>query len=480
MSQRIVIDPVTRIEGHAKITIQLDDAGQVADARFHVTEFRGFERFCEGRPLWEMAGITARICGICPVSHVLASAKTGDEILAVDIPPAAEKLRRLMNLAQIIQSHALSFFHLSAPDFLLGMDSDPAKRNIFGLIAAAPELARAGVRLRQFGQRIIELLSGSKVHPAWAVPGGVRSALPEGGREFIRERLPESIATTQDALARFKLILEEFAEEVRVFGEFPSLFMSLVAPDGAWEHYGGHLRIVDATGGVVANGLEAANYQEFLGEAVENWSYLKFPYYKPMGYPAGIYRVGPLARLNVCAHIGTPLADAELAEMRERAGGNPTSSFYYHYARLIEILAALERIETMLDDPDLGPETPGRHLLLRATAGINRLEGVGVSEAPRGTLFHHYNVDKNGIVKRMNLIIATGQNNLALNRTVAQIARHYVHGPKIEEGMLNRVEAGVRAYDPCLSCSTHAAGQMPLLVTLIGPDGSVLDEVGRM
>ena len=475
MSKTVVIDPVTRIEGHAKISVYLDDVGKVSDARFHVVEFRGFEKFCEGRPMFEMAGITARICGICPVSHLLASAKTGDKILAVQVPPAGEKLRRMMNLAQITQSHALSFFHLSSPDFLLGWESDPAKRNVFGLIAADPDLARAGIRLRQFGQTVIELLGARKIHAAWAVPGGVRSPLSEEGRNWIKERLPESRQTTENALSLFKRLLDsELKTEVDVFGQFPSLFMGLVAPNGNWEHYGGHLRFIDSEGNIVADQLREEDYQDFMGEAVENWSYLKFPYYKPLGYPDGIYRVGPLARLNVCDRIGTENADQELIEFRDRAGGRvATSSFFYHYARLIEILAALEAIEQLVDDPDIVSTR------VRAQAGINNLEGIGVSEAPRGTLFHHYQVDENGLIKKVNLIIATGQNNLAMNKTVTQIAQHYIQGEEIPEAMLNRVEAGIRAFDPCLSCSTHAVGQMPLQIQLLRADCTVVDQVHR-
>ena len=473
MPKTIVIDPVTRIEGHAKISVYLDDAGEVEDARFHVVEFRGFEKFCEGRPMWEMAGITARICGICPVSHLLASAKTGDKIQAVRIPPAGEKLRRMMNLAQITQSHALSFFHLSSPDFLLGWDSDPAKRNVFGLIAADPDLARSGIRLRQFGQKIIELLGAKKIHPSWAVPGGVRSPLSEESCTWIRDRLPESRQTIETALGLFKTLLDRFATEVETFGKFPSLFMGLVGKDGLWEHYDGHIRFTDSDGNIVADNLSEDDYESYLGEAVESWSYLKFPYYKPLGYPNGIYRVGPLARVNICSRMGTEAADRELQEFRDRAGGVATSSFYYHYARLIEILCAIEHIEQLVNDPDVvSPRT-------RATAGINNLEGVGVSEAPRGTLFHHYKVDENGLIKKVNLIIATGQNNLAMNKTVTQIAQHFIHGNEIQEGMLNRVEAGIRAFDPCLSCSTHAAGQMPLHIELIDAKGTVVNEVYR-
>ncbi|HET9953422.1 MAG TPA: Ni/Fe hydrogenase subunit alpha [Polyangiaceae bacterium] len=473
MTTRIVIDPVTRIEGHAKISIMLDDSGKVSDARFHVAEFRGFEKLCEGRPLAEMPGITSRVCGICPVSHLLASAKATDAILAVNVPAAADKLRRLMNLAQIVQSHALSYFHLSSPDLLLGMESPPERRNLFGLAAQDPEYARGGIRLRKFGQRVIELLGGRKIHPSWAVPGGVRAPLSEAARDELRELLPEALQTTQGALERFKRLLDGFGDEIANFGRFPSLFMSLVAPDGSWEHYGGKLKFVDSSDRVVAEGLSAANYQEFIAEAVDFGSYMKPAFYRPLGYPHGAYRVGPLARLNVCERMGTTLADRELIEYRQRFAPPQTSSFLYHYARLIEMLCAVELIQRLVDDPEL---LSGR---IRAHAEINCLEGVGVSEAPRGTLFHHYKVDENGVVQRVTLLIATGQNHTAMNRTVLQIAEHYIRGPEIPEGILNRLEAGIRSFDPCLSCSTHAIGQMPLEVTLLDPDGRVLAHRSR-
>jgi NAD-reducing hydrogenase large subunit len=475
MTRRIVIDPVSRIEGHAKITIQLDDDGHVAGAEFHVVEFRGFEKFCEGRPLAEMPGITARICGICPVSHLLASAKAGDAILAVRVPTAAEKLRRLMNLGQFVQSHALSFFHLSAPDFLLGWETPPEKRNVFGLIAANPDLARAAIRLRQFGQEIIEILGGKKVHPAWAVPGGVRSGIDQAGLDRIAAWLPEAYQTTGVAIELFKKVLATHRREIETFGNFPSLFMGLVGPRGEWEHHGGRLRFGDSTGQVVADQIDPKEYQNYIGEAVQESSYLKSPYYKPLGLHGGLYRVGPLARLNLCNFIGTPKADAELANFRTFGRGAVTSSFLYHYARLIEILAALERIELYLADPEL------LRTHLRSDAGINHLHGVGVSEAPRGTLIHEYWVDEHGLIQKVNLIIATGNNNLAMNRTVAQIARACipVGAGKIPEPLLNRIEHGIRCYDPCLSCSTHAAGQMALHVQLLAPDGRMLDEVKR-
>ncbi|HQY94972.1 Ni/Fe hydrogenase subunit alpha, partial [Caldilinea sp.] len=380
MTKTILIDPVTRIEGHAKITLHLDDDGQVEEARFHVTEFRGFEKFCEGRSFWEMPGITARICGICPVSHLMASSKAGDAILGVNIPPTAAKLRRLMNWAQLVQSHALSFFHLSGPDLLLGMDSDPAQRNIMGLIEKYPDVARNGIRLRRFGQKVIEMLGGRSVHPAWTVAGGVRDPLSDENRSKIRRMLPEALDITGLALDLLKDAFDSFSDEEAMYGNFPSLYMGLVTPEGGLEHYDGLLRVVDSDGNVLEPGLAPARYREILGEAIEPWSYLKFPYYKPsaatLGYEAGMYRVGPLARLNICDFAGTPRADAELRLFRSLSpDGKPVAnSFHYHYARLIEILFALEKIEMALDDPMIVSTK------VRSQAGVNQLTSVGVSE----------------------------------------------------------------------------------------------------
>ncbi|HRW08652.1 MAG TPA: Ni/Fe hydrogenase subunit alpha [Caldilineaceae bacterium] len=481
MSRVVTIDPVTRIEGHAKITVHLDEQGKVADARFHVTEFRGFEKFCEGRSFWEMPGITARICGICPISHLLASSKTGDALLSVRIPPTAEKLRRLLNWAQITQSHALSFFHLSGPDLLLGMESNADKRNIMGLIEAHPDVARSGIRLRSFGQQVIRLLAGRSVHPAWTVPGGVREPLAEATRQEIAALLPEAFSDVELGLQLLKAVMPQLQREVASYGDFPSYFMGLVTPKGGLEHYDGVLRIVDSDGQIVEDDVDPSQYRSIISEAVEPWSYLKFPYYHKaagtdgMSYQQGIYRVGPLARLNICSHAGTERADAELALFRElRPDGKPvSSSFYYHYARLIEILFALEKIAMTIDDPTITDSH------VRSHADVNQLHGVGVSEAPRGTLFHEYDVDENGLLQKVNLIIATGQNNLAMNRTVRQIAEEYVDGAKLTEGILNRIEHGIRAFDPCLSCSTHAIGQMPLQVQLFAPDGTLLAEQSR-
>ncbi len=473
MAQTITIDPVTRIEGHAKITIQLDDEGEVQDARFHITQYRGFEKLCEGRPFSEMPSLMARICGICPVSHLITSAKTCDALLAVRIPPTAAKLRRIMNLAQIVQSHALSFYHLSSPDLLLGMDADPATRHIFGVAQAAPHLALDGIRLRQFGQQIIEWLGGKRIHPAWVVPGGVNEPLSESRRAEILALIPGAMEMAERALDWYKGIVGNYREEIATFANFPSLFAGLVTEDGGLEHYDGKLRVVDSAGNVIADQLEPSAYMDYIGEAVEDDTYLKSAYYKPIGYPEGMYRVGPLARLNVASYCGTPRADAEFREFKKIQRGAVLSSFHFHHARLIEILFGLERIEELLNDPDI----LNKHV--RAHAEPNQAEGVGMAEAPRGMLLHHYKIDENGLMRTANLIIATGQNNLAMNRGVLQVAKHFVSGKKIEQGALNRIEASIRTYDPCLSCSTHAVGKMPMIVSLVGPDGQVLDQKRR-
>ena len=473
MPERIVIQPVTRVEGHAKVTIYLDDAGQVASAQFHVTEFRGFEKLCEGRPFHEMPGLMSRICGICPVSHVIASSKAGDALLGVEVPAAAVRQRRLVNYAQLLQSHALSFFHLSAPDLLLGLDAEPEKRNVFGLLAQDPDFARRGIRLRQFGQRIIEIAGGKRIHPAWGIPGGVSRALTTADRDEILGWIPEALESVDLALSRLKSLLDSLAEEIARIGNFPTLFLGTVTSTGALEYYDGVIRIVDAEGNTVAEGLDPRRYATFLGEASEEWSFMKFPYYKPLGYPGGKYRVGPLARLNVATSAGTARADRELREFKQLARGSVCQSFHYHLARLIEMLHAVERIEEIAQDPELLGQD------IRARAGLNRKDGVGACEAPRGTLFHDYSVDASGLVWKANLLVATTQNNLAINDAVEQTARHFVSAHALREGMLNRVEAAIRCFDPCLSCSTHAMGQMPLVVEVRDPAGAVVRRIER-
>ena len=473
MSQTIMIDPVTRLEGHGKITIQLNDQGEVADAHFHVTQVRGFEKFSEGRPFYEMPSLMARICGICPVSHLLASAKACEAIMSVSIPHTAEQLRSILNLAQMVQSHALSFFYLSSPDLLLGMESDSAARNIFGVVAAKPELGRAGVALRRFGQHIIELLAGKRIHPGWVVPGGVTEPLEPAKRDEILTMLPEAHANLAMALAAYKQIAASFKPEIDVFANFPSNYLGMIGEDEQIEFTDGALRLIDPQGNILEDGITASRYTEVIGEAVEPYSYTKFAYYKPLGYPEGSYRVGPLARLNIVKSMGTPLADKELAEFKQLAAGPVESSFHYHHARLIEMLYGLEKIEEILADPLI----LDKHV--RATAGVNRLEGAGIAEAPRGTLMHNYKVDEGGKIVWANLVIATGQNNNAMNQGVLQAAKHYVKDGKFTAGVLNRIEAVVRTFDPCLSCSTHALGQMPLAVTLVNTNGQIVDRLVR-
>lgn len=476
MSRTIVIQPVTRIEGHAKISIQLDDEGQVELARFHVTEFRGFEKLCEGRPFQEMPGLMSRTCGICPVSHVLASSKAGDMLLGVEIPAAAEKQRRLLNYAQILQSHALSFFHLSSPDFLMGMDAPPAERNIFGLLQQEADFVRRGIRLRQFGQRVIELVGGKKVHPGWSGPGGVHHRFTSEQRDEILGWIPEATESVSLALDRWKGLIEGFQPEMEFMGNFPSLFLGTVNEHGSLEYYDGLIRIVDGRGNSIAEKLDPKRYFTYLGEASEDYSYVKFPYYQPFGYPQGHYRVGPLARMNVATYAGTPRADRELREFKQRGEGAVCESFHFHLARLIEMLHCVECIEELMANADLYGEN------IQAHASLNRREGIGSCEAPRGTLFHHYWVDGDGLMTRANLLIATSQNNQAMNLSVDQAARRFLKpsaSGEFEEGMFNRLEAAIRCYDPCLSCSTHALGQMPLVVEVVAADGNLIRRIVR-
>jgi len=468
--RKITIDPVTRIEGHARITIHLAEDGSVERTQFHVTQVRGFEKFTEGRPYYEMPGITARICGICPISHQLASVKACDAIMAVRIPPAAALLREAIHCGQLVQSHALSFFHLSAPDLLLGMDSDPAARNVLGLAEKHPEIVREGIALRKFGQTIIERLAGERIHPPGIVPGGVAAPLEAAVRDAILKEIPQASAIAWRTLDLFKCILDGFRSEIASFGKMPTMYAGLVGPGGELRLYDGRLRFKNANGSIAAE-IDGAQYADFIGEASLSDSYLKAPYFKPLGYPAGVYRVGPLARLNAADLCGTPNADAELKEFRARFGPMVDSSFHYHYARLIEVIYCLERLKALLETPAI----LDRHV--RARAEVNALEGVGVAEAPRGTLIHHYKVDEHGAMRWANLIVATGHNNLAISRSVEQAGKYYIKGNRLEEGMLNRVSAVVRAYDPCLSCSTHAGGVMPLRIELLGPKGEKLDEV---
>jgi NAD-reducing hydrogenase large subunit len=464
MSQTITISPVTRIEGHARISIQLDDSGQVSQARLQVREFRGFEAFCVGRPFWEMPAITARICGICPVSHALAAARAGEQILGLEAPPAARRLRSLLSLTQLILSHSLSFFHLSAPDIVLGLDADPAERNIVGLARHRPEIIRKGIRLRQIGQAIVTLVGGGTFHVGHIVAGGMLHPLPEDGRDTIAALLPEALELVQFAIAVWEEHRERFLSEMGECGEFPGLSLGLVGADGTLDHLSGRLRFVDGAGALVREDRPEA-YGALLRETIAGDSYMK-PTECIFG-DTPLYRVGPLARLRVA-----PFGDAPRAEQARQvfiASAPASSSLGYHQARLIEMLYAVERMGAMLAEPGICDP----HVLERGE--VNNPAGIGVTEAPRGTLIHHYQVGRHGLLTGVNLIVATGHNSRAMDSTITAIARRHIRGDRLTEGMLNRVEHGIRLYDPCLSCATHLHGRLGMRVELLSPDGKVLD-----
>jgi NAD-reducing hydrogenase large subunit len=472
-AQKITIEPVTRIEGHAKVTIHLNDGGGVERAYLHINEFRGFEKFCEGRLYFEMPVITPRICGICPVSHHLASAKACDELAGSPPPRPATLLRELMHMGQVIQSHGMHFFELAGPDLLLGFDADPAVRNVVGLIQANPALALKAVRLRKFGQEIIKTLGGRKVHPNFAIPGGVNKALQPAERDAILAGVDEAIDTIRLGLSIMKDWAEKHQEDIQRFAVFPTGYFGLITPEGGLELYDGECRLIDSRGQRLEQ-FAGRRYLDYIAEHVEDWSYLKFPYYKKMGWPNGVYRVGPLGRLNVAEKVDTPLASEEFRLFKNLNGGKPVeNTLYYHYARLIETLFAAERVKVLLDDPDILSTD------ILNTRKEFKGEGVGVIEAPRGTLFHHYWADENGQLQRVNLIVATGHNNWAMSHAVDSVAKTYFQPGNLNEGFLNRVEAAVRAYDPCLSCSTHALGQMPLVVEVVDQAGAVVASLRR-
>ena len=473
MSDTITITPVSRVEGHGKVTIHLDDNNQVVESHFHVLEFRGFEKFCEGRLMSEMPVITTRICGICPVSHHLASAKACDDVLGVDIPPTAKSLRELMHMGQFIHSHSLHFFYLAAPDLLFSPSSDPAKRNIIGIIEADPELGKKAIRLRQIGQNIVERVGGRPIHPVSAIPGGMSKSLSHEDRFLIRKEVDEAVELAKLGIQLVKEANEKYADIIPRFAAIKTNYLGLVK-NGNLELYDGKLRLIDKTGNALEE-FDPRNYLDYLGEHVEDWSYLKFPFYKKQGFPEGIYRVAPLSRLNVADAISTPLANKELGEFKALGNGNPVhETLYYHYARLIEILYAAERAKELLEADD---EIVGKDVRLKVERKAG--EGVGVIEAPRGTLIHHYWVDDSGKIEKANLIVATVQNNPAIDMSVNEVAKEFVKGGKIEQGALNMVEMAVRCYDPCLSCASHAIGQMPMVIELLSADGTIVDAVER-
>ncbi|OIN94042.1 MAG: Ni/Fe hydrogenase subunit alpha [Comamonadaceae bacterium CG1_02_60_18] len=472
--RRVAIDPVSRVEGHGKVTLLLDAHNHIEQVRLHIVEFRGFEKFIEGRPYWEVPVMVQRLCGICPVSHHLAAAKAFDRILgATPVTASATAVRRLMHYGQILQSHALHFFHLSSPDLLFGFDSDVAKRNIVGVAQAHPDIAKKGILLRKFGQEIIRITSGKRVHGTGAVPGGINKLVTRQERDALLADLPQMLQWAQDAVDMVKQLHAQNPALYNTFGSFKSNLLSLVRADGAMDLYDGVLRARDASGAIIFDGLDDQRYLEVIAEEVRSWSYMKFPYLKSLGTQQGWYRVGPLARVQNCDFIPSERAEAERqAFVAWGQGELINGSLAYHWARMIELLHAVEVIGQLLDDPAL---LAGDLI----SSGARQQSGVGMIEAPRGTLIHDYDVGDDDLVTRCNLIVSTTHNNQAMNEAVRSVAREYLEGQELTEGLLNHIEVAIRAYDPCLSCATHALGKMPLQVTLLAADGSVLDRLEK-
>ncbi|MGV8040141.1 MAG: Ni/Fe hydrogenase subunit alpha [Thermoanaerobaculaceae bacterium] len=473
-TQKIVIEPVTRVEGHGKVTILLDETRKVVRTRLHIVEFRGFERFIQGRPYWEVPVLVQRLCGICPVSHHLAAAKAMDRIVGGEkLTPTAEKMRRLMHYGQMFQSHALHFFHLCSPDLLFGFESDVAKRNVVGVAAAFPELAVQGVMMRKYGQEIIKATAGKKIHGTGAIPGGINKNLSLAERDGFLAEVEQMVEWSRGAVKVARDYTVANLEELAPFGSFDSSHLSIIRHDGAMDLYDGDLRAIDSRGGKIFDHVDPQRYTEILAEEVRPWSYMKFPFIRSLGPEHGWYRVGPLARVNTADFIDTPEAEAERKAFAAVTGGAPNNlTMAYHWARMIELLHAIEKIRELLHDTDL----QGNDLVVK---GERREEAVGMIEAPRGTLIHHYRVDSNDQVVMANLIVSTTHNNEPMNRAVNKVACDHLSGVEITEGLLNRVEVAIRAYDPCLSCATHALGQMPLTVELVDHDGRVLDSRSR-
>ena len=473
-ARKIVINPVTRIEGHAKVTIRLDDKGKVDKARMHIVEFRGFERFVQGRMYWEAPVIVQRLCGICPVSHLLCASKAMDMVAGVDkLTPTAEKMRRLLHFGQTYQSHALHFFHLSAPDLLLGYDADPAIRNVIGLAVEHTELAVQAVKMRKWGQEVIKATAGKKIHGTGSIPGGFNKNLSIEERDFLLKDVDQMIQWAVDGLNLYKELYMKDIDTLGPLGSFESNDVSLVREDGALDIYDGKLRARDKDGNNIFDMVEPVDYYKYIKEGVRNWSYMKFPFIVSLGQEKGWYRVGPLSRVNNCDFIDSPIAEKERQEFKALGKGRPVhSTMAYHWARLIETVHSAEKIKELLNDPDLQKDD----LLV---TGERRPEGIAIIEAPRGTLFHHYRVDDNDQITMANLIVSTTSNNQPMNESVRIVAEQYLEGNKITEPLLNLVEVAIRAYDPCLSCATHAVGQMPMQVMLLDSEGKVLDEKVR-
>ncbi|MBP9098223.1 MAG: Ni/Fe hydrogenase subunit alpha [Ferruginibacter sp.] len=479
MTRKITIDPVTRVEGHGRVTIHLDEYGQVKDSFFHIVEFRGFERFIQGHPYWEAPVLVQRLCGICPVSHHLAAAKAIDQIVGVDpvdLSPTATKLRRLMHYGQVFQSHALHFFYLASPDLLFGMDAPVEKRNVVAVAVENRDLAVKGITMRKFGQEIIKAVAGKRIHGILAVPGGVHKTFTQEERDyFLDGKNIENIDTMIEWSMAIIKFMKDYHEKNRKlldeFAAFPSGHLGMVNDAGGLDLYDGKLRAIDSEGNRTLDDISTDLYEEYFSEAVAQWSYMKFPYLKKVGREKGWNRVGPLARINMCDFITSPLAEKERQEFIAFTGNKVNNStMYSHWARLIEVLHCAEEMKILLNDPEL----LGNDLV---RSGTPRLKGIGIIEAPRGTLTHHYEVNEKGMITRCNLIVSTTHNNDAMNAAVKWVANNVIsRSGTITDGMLNQVEVAIRAYDPCLSCATQAMGKMSLKAELYNYHGDLINE----
>ncbi len=471
---RVVIEPLTRVEGHGKVTLLQDEDKHIRQARLHIVEFRGFEKFIQGRPYWELPVLVQRLCGICPVSHHLAAAKATDMLVGQrELSATAEKVRRLMHYGQTLQSHALHFFHLCSPDLLFGFDDDVRHRNIVGVIEDHPEIAKQGVLLRKYGQEVIRVTAGKRVHGTGAIPGGVNKSLSSEEVDYLAKDIDQIVDWSQQAVELIQTVFLEHHDYHMAFATIDSNFLGLIGSDGAFDIYHGGLRARDSAGETIFDHVDYTNYTDYIKEGVKNWSYMKFPFISSLGEEHGWYRVGPLARVNNCDFIGTPLAESARQAYMRLGGGRPIqSSLAFHWARLIELLYCAEAIKALLQDKDIC----GDELVRR---GDLQAKGIGVIEAPRGTLFHHYEIDDDGLVTKANLIVSTTNNNQAMNESIRQVASVYLDGNTLTEPLLNQIEVAIRAYDPCLSCATHAMGKMPLEITLVDAQGSVVDRIEK-
>jgi len=485
MAQRITIDPITRLEGHGKIDIFLDEAGDVKRAFFQVPELRGFEKFCEGRPAEEMPRITPRICGVCPTAHHMASTKALDDLWKVEPTRTAKLLRELVYSAFMVEDHYIHFFYLAGPDFVVGPQAPAAERNILGVIAQVGlEIAGQVIRARKECREIIQTLGGKVIHPVFGLPGGVSRGMSEEEREKFIETANFAVEFAQFALQLFDDVVLKNQEYVDVVlsdtYSHHTYYMGLVDDEDRVNFYDGHVRVVDPVGKEVAK-FAPGEYVDYIREHVEPWTYITFPYLKQVGWKgfvdgadSGVYRVAPLARLNAATGMATPLAQAAYERMYETLGGKPVhATLATHWARLIEALYSAERMRELLEDPEITGDD------IRNVPTETPEEGVGIVEAPRGTLIHHYQSDEKGILTGVSLIVATNHNAAPIAMSVEKAAKGLIKGGQVSDGLLNMVEMAFRAYDPCLACATHALGETPLIVEVRGADGEVVERIVR-